>query len=329
MNSPENKYLKKSPSSVEGFREGSNLFAYRISQLVGFLLGARVFVTVLLTFALYVSTFFLFNQEESLRNFVFDFRVHGIIFCAVLSILAGGIINQFYDREKDRITKPFRTRLQTFFKQKYFLYAYLLLNTVSLTVAFLISPRVFLFFLIYQFVMWFYSHKLSKILILNNITFVSLTLYPFFGMLVYYQTFSMKVFLMAVYIFLMLLIIDIIKDTLTKNGDKVFGYTTIPNFFGKKVTNVIVILLLIFAQLISGLVVSEKGLHGILSYYFAFSIFVQILSVYLVLLKTKHSNFINLNILRVWILIGIFAMLANGIQQKYELRNTRYELRSR
>ena len=127
-----------------------NPILYRISQLIGFLLGARFFVTVLLTCALYVSTFFLFNQEENLRNFVFDFKVHGIIFCAVLSILAGGIINQFYDREKDQLTKPFRTRLQSFFKQKYFLYAYLLLNLFSLTIAFLISPRVFFFFLIYR-----------------------------------------------------------------------------------------------------------------------------------------------------------------------------------
>lgn len=157
-----------------------NPLFYRISQFVGFLLGARVFVALLLTFALYVSIFFLFNREESLRNFVFDFRVHGIIFCTVLSILAGGIINQFYDREKDKITKPFRTRFQSFLKQKYFLYAYLVLNVVSLSIAFIISPRVFFFFLFYQFLMWFYSHKLSKLLIINNLTFVTLTVYPFF-----------------------------------------------------------------------------------------------------------------------------------------------------
>ena len=274
-------------------------------------------MTLLLTFALYVSTFFLFNQEESIRNFVFDFKVHGIIFCTVLSILAGGIINQFYDREKDQLTKPFRTRLQSFLKQKYFLYAYLLLNLFSLTIAFLISPRVFVFFLVYQFLMWFYSHKLSKILIINNLTFVSLTLYPFFGMLVYYQTFSMKVFLMAVFIFLMLLIIDIIKDTLTKNADKVFGYFTIPNTFSAKTTKSVIVFLLVSAQVISALIIARKGLHGIMTWYFALSIFVQILSVYLVLNKTKNSKFINLNILRIWILIGIFAMLANGVYLKY------------
>ena len=294
-----------------------NPLLYRFSQFIAFLMGARVFVTLLLTFALYVSTFFLFNQEESLRNFVFDFKVHGIILCSILSILAGGIINQFYDREKDQVTKPFRTRVQNFLKQKYFLYAYIALNVFSLGIAGMISMRVFFFFLIYQFLMWFYSHKLSKLLIINNLTFVSLTLYPFFGMLFYYKTFSMQIFLMSTFIFLMLLIIDVIKDTLTKNADKVFGYYTVPNYFSSITSRSVIVVLLIFVQISSGLIIQKMGLHSIMSYYFAASIFIQILSVFLVLNKTKYSKFVNLNMLRIWVFIGIISMLANGIHQYY------------
>ena len=290
---------------------------YRISQLVGFLLGARIFVAILLTFALYVSTFFLFNQEESLRDFVFDFKVHGIIFCTVLSILAGGIINQFYDREKDQLTKPFRTKIQNFLKQKYFLYAYLILIATSLTTAFLISPRVFYFFLVYQFFMWFYSHKLSKILIINNITFVSLTLYPFFGMMVYYHTFSGKVFLMAVFLFLMLLVMDILKDILTKNADKIFGYTTIPNTFGTRNAVNVVVALSVLLFTVSMLIISNTGIHSILPLYFAAGLFVIILSVYLLLSSVKKSNFIVLNILRIWVFVGIIAMLLDGIIERF------------
>ena len=290
---------------------------YRTSQLVGFLLGARIFVAILLTFALYVSTFFLFNQEESLRDFVFDFKVHGIIFCTVLSILAGGIINQFYDREKDQLTKPFRTKIQNFLKQKYFLYAYLILVATSLTTAFLISPRVFYFFLVYQFFMWFYSHKLSKILIINNITFVSLTLYPFFGMMVYYHTFSGKVFLMAVFLFLMLLVMDILKDILTKNADKIFGYTTIPNTFGTRNAVNVVVALSVLLFTVSMLIISNTGIHSILPLYFAAGLFVIILSVYLLLSSVKKSNFIVLNILRIWVFVGIIAMLLDGIIERF------------
>ncbi len=295
----------------------NNPLLHRISQLVGFLLGARVFVTLLLTFALYVSTFFLFNQEESLRNFVFDFKVHGIIFCTILSVLAGGIINQFYDREKDQLTKPFRSRIQKFLKQKYFLYAYLSLNLISLGIAFMISPRVFIFFLIYQFLMWFYSHKLSKILILNNLTFVTLTVYPFFGMWVYYQTFSAKIFLMAVFLFLILLISDIIKDILTRNADKIFGYTTIPNFLGANFSRKLITILAAILVFISILIISKEGIHNIMNLYFASGLLVITGAIYFLWSSQKKSSFFALNILRIWIFIGIIAMLFDGIIERF------------
>lgn len=290
---------------------------YRFSQLIGFLLGAKIFVVAVLAFALYVSTFFLFNHEESLRKFVFDFKVHGIIFCILLSIIAGGIINQFYDREKDLVTKPFRTKIQSFLKQKYFLYAYLSLNFISLGISWFISPRVFVYLLVYQFVMWFYSHRLSKILILNNLTFVSLTLYPFFGMLVYYRTFSVKILLMAAFLFLILLIIDIIKDTLTKNADKIFGYTTIPNFFGSRVARIVLAALLTVLFAVTMMLVYTKGLSSITSYYFACGLFAIALVMYLILNTFKNSNFIALNFLRFWVFVGIIAMLFDGIFTKF------------
>lgn len=294
----------------------SKSLLYRFSQFVGFLLGARFFVAALLTFALYVSTFFLFNQDESFRKFVFDFKVHGIIFCTVLTILAGGIINQFYDLEKDHIVKPFRTRVQSFIKQKYFLYAYLALSAISLGVAWMISHNVFVFFVVYQFFMWFYSHKLSRILIVNNLTFVSLTLYPFFGMMVYYETFSKKVFLMAVFLFLILLCIDIVKDTLTRSVDKTFGYTTIPNYFKSRNTKLILTSLLIVTMAVSMKLITKTGVTGFMAYYFAGGLFIMILCIYLLINDSRRSNFFTLNILRFWVFVGIIAMLLNGIEHK-------------
>lgn len=302
--------------SIRQYKHSSKPVFYRLSQLVGFLLGAKFSVTVILTFALYVSTFFLFNQEESFRTFVFDFKVHGIIFCSVLSILAGGIINQFYDQEKDKITKPFRTKIQGFFKQKYFLYAYLILNSISLSISWLISPRVFIFFLVYQFVMWFYSHKLSKILIINNLTFVALSLYPFFGMLVYYRTFSSTLFFMAIFLFMILLTIDVIKDTLTKNADNIFGYTTIANYFGNNITKNIIIIFFIVLILVSINLFYLKDKGCFMSYYFIVSVFIFIFLLYLIFLNTKMTRFYSVNILRMWIFIGIISMLLDGIFSK-------------
>ncbi|AZI20094.1 UbiA family prenyltransferase [Chryseobacterium taklimakanense] len=293
-----------------------NPVLYRISQFVSLLLGARIFMLILFAFSLYVSTFFLFNQEENLRKFVFDFKVHGIIFCSLLSIAAGGIINQFYDLEKDRLQKPFRTRLQSFLKQKYFLYSYIALNAISLGIAYLLSPRIFVFFLIYQFLMWFYSHKLSKVLVLNNLTFVTLTLYPFFGMLVYYQHFSWKLFLMAAFLFLILLIIDVLKDFLTMRPDTIFGYQTLPIIAGFKTSTAIVSILLVLNALISCLIVYKIPEHNFLVFYFSFSAILLILSMYPVFFFKFKKMFWLLNLLRIWVFIGVIFMLLNGIFER-------------
>lgn len=291
----------------------NNPILYRLSQLMSLLLGARIFVILLFTFALYVSTFFLFNQEESLRKFVFDYKVHGIIFCSVLSIAAGGIINKFYDNEKDLLSRPFRTRLQSFLKEKYFLYGYIFLNFLTVIISALLSPRILIFFLIYQFFIWFYSHKLSKILILNNLTYVSLSLYPFFGMLVYCQHFSYKVFLMAIFLFLLMLTIDLIKDILTKNVDKVFGYQTIANVFEKKIPYRIIAFVIFLNINISGIIVYSYHQLNIFSWYFILSIFFFIFLLFPVLKGQKNKMVWVINLFRIWVFVGVVFMLLNGV----------------
>ena len=291
----------------------NNPIFYRLSQIMSLLLGARIFLLLLFTFTLYVSTFFLFNQEENLRKFVFDYKVHGIIFCSVLSIAAGGIINRFYDNEKDRVSRPFRTRLQSFLKEKYFLYSYITLNVVTLVISAILSPRILVFFLVYQFLIWFYSHKLSKILFVNNLTFVSLSLYPFFGMLVYYQHFSYKIFLMAIFLFLLMLTIDLIKDVLTKNVDKVFGYNTIANVFGKKTSYHIIALVIFLNILVSSVIVYSYHQLNIFSWYFVISIFFFLLLIFPILTYQKNKMFWVINLFRVWVFVGVVFMLFNGI----------------
>lgn len=294
-----------------------SILLYRLSQFVGFLISIDIFATFVLVVALYVSTFFLFNKVNDIKEFIFDYKVHGIIFSTILSVLAGRIINQFYDKEKDAIAKPFTTKIQQFLKQKYYLYSYIGFNILSLVIAYAVSYRVLIFFLIYQFFIWFYSHKLSKVFILNNLTFVSLTLYPFFGVLFYYQTFSLKIFFLAVFLFIILWILDIVKDILTKKVDKVFGYQTIPNILGIKYTKVI--LALLFSSLIidSFFIVQSIG-KSIISIYFFLSGLVAIICILFTLKPMKYSWLVILNLLRLWVFIGIIFMLIDGLDSYFQ-----------
>lgn len=289
----------------------------RFSQVISLLLGARIFILLFFTFTLYVSTFFLFNQEDNLRNFVFDYKVHGIIFCSVLSIAAGSIINRFYDRDKDLVARPFRSRLQGFLKEKYFLYSYILMNAVSLFISAALSWSILAFFLVYQFLIWLYSHKLSKKIILNNLSFVSLSLYPFFGMLVYYRHFSFQLLLMAVFLFLTLLAIDLIKDLLTLNVDKVFGYSTVANVFGKRTAYRVLGTVVFLNMLVATGILFYLPVWNLLSGYFLLSILFFIGLEFPILRYRKSKLFWVLTLLRIWIFVGVVFMLLNGIFERF------------
>ena len=183
----------------------------------------------------------------------------------------------------------------------------------SLVISAILSPRILVFFLVYQFLIWFYSHKLSKILIVNNLTFVSLSLYPFFGMLVYYQHFSYKIFLMAIFLFLLMLTIDLIKDVLTKNVDKVFGYNTIANVFDKKTSYHTIALVIFLNILVSSVIVYSYHQLNIFSWYFVISIFFFLLLIFPILTYQKNKMFWVINLFRVWVFVGVIFMLFNGI----------------
>ncbi len=291
-----------------------NLFGYRFSQFLALLLGVKVFMLMLLTSALYVSAFFLFGQEDNLDVAAFDLRVHAIILITVMSIAAGSIINQFYDRDRDQIIRPFRTRIQTFLEQKYYLYVYLILNALTLGIAALLSWHVFLYLLVYQFAMWLYSHKLNRLALVKNLSFVGLSLYPFFGLLVYYRHFSVRIFLMAVFLFLILLAIDLIKDTLTRNADRVFGYRTLANTLGVEKTLYIVAGVHALMAVVALLLAEQNwNTHPMMAGYFISGAFLQTVCMYFLLSFRRTSRFVVMNILRLWIFVGIVAMLLDGL----------------
>ena len=173
-----------------------------------------------------------------------------------------------------------------------------------------------MFFLIYQFVMWFYSHKITKIAIINNLTYVALTLYPFYGMLVYYQHFSLKLFWMAAFLFLALWIIDIMKDILTMRSDKLFGYDTIPLRFGIYTTTVFLTSLLVIAAAVACIIVKIVPIINFVVIYFSLSALVMVLSLIPVINFRIRRIFWLMGLLRVWLFIGVLFLLLNGIYEK-------------
>src|SRR5699024_5196206 len=103
---------------------------------------------------------YIFAPQLKAKEVLFDFHLFLIVLASTLSIAAGYLINNFYDSEKDLINRPQKTILDSYVGQKTKLSTYFILNFLAVIIASAVSFRAVLFFSVYVFFLWFYSHKL-------------------------------------------------------------------------------------------------------------------------------------------------------------------------
>lgn len=157
-----------------------------------------------------------------------------------------------------------------------------------------------------------YSHKLSKILLINNFTYVLLSVYPFFGILVYYQYFTIGIFLLSAFLFLFLLSMDIIKDLLSREADEALGYQTFPIVYGVEKISKLVQMLLLSAGFLALFILTNQDL-GLHSYYFGATIIFLVFILFLLKNKSKKNYFVVSILLKIWIFVGVISMLVSEI----------------
>ncbi len=236
----------------------------------------RGYNIAMLVLAQYMASLFIFNEGKSHLQILLDKNLNFIIIASALSAAAGYIINNFYDLEKDAISRPLQNYVERFISQNFKLNVYLALNILALGIAYLVSWRVALFFLVYQFLVWFYSHKINKITLLNNLYSVILMVFPFFALFLYYENFSAIIFFHAGFLLLLLLITDILKDLTTSTADAIYHYHTFPVIYGEKTTKTILTILMILTAGWSVFMWTDSA-TGYMKYFFLFSAGLNIL----------------------------------------------------
>jgi 4-hydroxybenzoate polyprenyltransferase len=283
---------------------GKNILLINFSLLV----RVRIINVIMLILAMYVSAVYLFGDDQNVLEHLENIKLHGIIFSSALSAMAGYIINFFYDQKKDKVYRPITTMMQRFINQGTALRIYILFNLVSLTIAALLSYRIFIFFLIYQFIIWFYSHKLSRIVFINNLTNSILMLFPFLALFLFYENFSSYILYLAGFLFITVLLRDICKDLDSFQYDDLFNYNTLPNVIGIIPAKIIINFLLCLLIIISTHLAFEPHLHEIRLYY----LLTGFLSLCIFIgLWFMNQQFIQILIfmIKFWIFLGTISLL--------------------
>lgn len=221
----------------------SKLLLTKIFSFFSVVRGYNVFVIAL---AQYLSAIYILAPERRALDIILDWRLFILVIASTFAIASGYIINNFYDAKKDIINRPKKSYLDRLVSQKTQLQVYFTLNFFSALLGFIISWRAALFYSVYIFIIWFYSHKLKKMLVVGNITASVLAVLPFFGILMYFKNFYHVIFAHAIFLFLIILIREIVKDLENIEGDLSNNYQTIPVNYGENFSKKIISLLLLF-----------------------------------------------------------------------------------
>jgi len=296
--------LKEAEKNTPGKHKKYPLY-FKFLSLLSVVRGYNIFIIVL---AQYLAAIFIFSPEKSLREVLFDFDLYLIVLATMSVIAAGYIINNFYDAEKDRINKPIKSKIDSIVGQKTKLNIYFFLNFLGVVFALLVSWRAALFFSVYIFLIWFYSHKLKKYPLTGLFSGAILALLPFFVIFIYYKNFSDIIFTHAAFLFFILMIRELIKDLENIKGDVAQNYMTIPVKYGEYFTKLLITLIVLLTLDPIYFLLHYPEI-GMMRFYFYFAIATLILfSVLLWKAKTKKDYVILHNIIKLIILIGVMSL---------------------
>lgn len=269
----------------------------------------RGFNLAMIVVAQYVTAIFIMAPNQSLSEVLLDRTLFALILASVAAIASGYIINNFYDSEKDSINRPQQVSVEKMVSQNTKLILYFILNISVIIAASYVSFRAVLFFSLYIFAIWFYSHKIKKRPVVGNLTSAILTITPFFAIFLYYKNFSSLIFVFGFYLFLVLSMRELIKDLQNLKGDLLQNYKTIPVVYGEKYAKLMIIVLVVCNVSVTIFLLKSYALER-MDYFFYTSI--SLLFVVLLLLPKAQSRqqYSRIHILlKLLVLLGVFSIV--------------------
>lgn len=290
----------------------SKLFVMKIISLFSVVRGYNIPVIIL---AQYLSAIFILAKDQSALETLLDVNLFLIVLASSITIASGYIINSFYDSKKDLINRPRKSMLDRLVSQKTKLTVYFTLNFIAALLGLLVSWRAALFFSVYIFLIWFYSHKVKRYAIIGNLMSTLMTIAPFFAIfLMYFKDIEhsnsyIVIFSHATFLFLLLWIRELIKDLENIVGDFATNYQTIPVVYGEKASKYLITVLSILT-IIPVYILIELDDVGYMDIYFYCCFIVLIFFVIYLWNSKSKVQYVNLhNVLKILIVSGVFCIV--------------------
>jgi len=278
-------------------------------QLLSLFSVVRLYNILFIILAIYLAAIYILSPQLRLKAILLDYNLLFLTLASASSIAGGYIINNFYDSKKDSINRPLKRIIDTKISQEFKLKMYFLLNFIAVGFAILVSWRAALFFAVYIFWIWFYSHKLKRILFVGNLVASTLAIIPFFAVLLYYKNLNSMILIHATFLLLILLVREILKDLENLKGDLSAGLQTIPIKYGENIAKYSIILLL-FLSLAPIFHLIHLPEIGRMRYYFYLIILALPLYSYFIIKAKNEHQYKQIHIaLKLSLILGVLSII--------------------
>ena len=269
----------------------------------------RGYNILIIVIAQYLTSIFILAHHKTVRDVVLDLGLFMLVMASAATIAGGYIINNFYDYEKDLINRPRKSMLDRLVSQNTKLVFYFVLNFLAVIMASYVSFRAVIFFSLYIFAIWFYSHKLKKLPIIGNLTSAVLTITPFFAVFIYYKNFEAVIFAHAMFLFLIISMRELTKDLENLKGDLALNYRTIPVVYGERISKVMLSIIILLTLVPIYYLINHFKI-GQMHYYFYLSTALLMIFALLLWRSNSRGHYLILhNILKFIIVAGVFCIV--------------------
>lgn len=281
-------------------------FILKLVSLFSVVRGYNILIIVL---AQYLTSIFILAPDKRLSEILFDPNLFFLVLAGVFTIASGYIINSFYDSEKDLINRPKKTMLDRLVSQNTKLSIYFTLNFLAVIAASYVSFKAVVFYALYIFGIWIYSHKLKKIPFLGNLVAATLAITPFFAVFIYYGNLAPVIFVHGSFLFLVIAMREMVKDLENLKGDFAQRYRTIPVLYGATTSKWLLSLLAGLTVIPVFFLINHFKL-GYMSYYFYGSVVLLLLFLAILWQSKARPHYVLLhNILKFIIVAGVFCII--------------------
>lgn len=184
---------------------------------------------------------------DSIAEVITDKNLWLIVGATVLVAAGGYIINDYFDVKIDLINKPDQVVIGRYIRRRLGMTWHQLLTAGGILSGLAVNKWVFFITILAAALLWFYAAYFKKKPFIGNLTVALLTAFSLIIMLFHYRQNQNLIIIYSIFVFMISLVREIIKDMEDVRGDESHGCETLPIVWGiRRTKNIVYILIAIF-----------------------------------------------------------------------------------